>query len=63
MSLSLLSVIILSVGCAPKYGCPSMADLKAHKYDGKCAWLKNTESGLVLITDMKGCIFCSYYAK
>ncbi len=45
----------------PKYGCPNMAELK--KPDNKLPWLKNTETGLILVTDMDGKIVCSYFDK
>lgn len=46
----------------PRYGCPNMADLKAHKYDDKYAWLYNHETRLMIVMDKKdGKPVCFYY--
>lgn len=64
---SLFWILFLVIGLCfiscrtPRYGCPNVTELK--KPDNKLPWLKNTKTGLVLVTDMDGKIVCSYYEK
>jgi hypothetical protein len=61
----IIAFIVMACSCrTPRYGCPNMADLKAHKHDNRYAWTKYSESGLVTVMDKQtGKYVCSYFDK
>ncbi len=62
IGLLIAAIILLACSCrTPKYGCPSMAELKSHKWDHKYGWIKCSETKRVFVLDKKnGKTICSY---